>query len=47
LPFPTFFLGRSAELSALCRTKCQVGRGAVWDGAHKANLSVALMIGIF
>src|SRR5208282_4388426 len=32
-PFPRFSARRSADFSALCRTKCQVGRGAVWDGA--------------
>ena len=32
-PFPRFSTSTSAELSALCRTKCQVGSGAVWDDA--------------
>src|SRR5208337_229347 len=49
-PFPRFSTSTSAELSALCRTKCQVGSGAVWDDAsaflatmppHSARVSMA------
>ena len=32
-PSPRFSTTTSAELSAFCRTKCQVGSGAVWDDA--------------